>query len=50
MVKGVIRAKKNNLLVRLHGPISPQASHWAKNDKRKLRGPQKVIFRYLNGR
>ena len=27
-------AKKNNLNVRIHGPISPQASKWAKNDSR----------------
>lgn len=27
-------ANKNNLTVRIHGPISPQASKWAKNDNR----------------
>jgi GH35 family endo-1,4-beta-xylanase len=27
-------SKKNNLIVRLHGPISPQASKWAKEDHR----------------
>ncbi|WP_282136375.1 endo-1,4-beta-xylanase [Seonamhaeicola maritimus] len=27
-------ANKNNLVVRLHGPISPQASRWAKADQR----------------
>ena len=27
-------AKKNNLTVRIHGPISPQASKWAKADHR----------------
>lgn len=27
-------AKRNNIAVRLHGPISPQASRWAKNDSR----------------
>ncbi|WNC73083.1 endo-1,4-beta-xylanase [Thalassotalea psychrophila] len=27
-------AKQNNQLVRIHGPISPQVSKWAKNDKR----------------
>ena len=27
-------AKKNNLVVRLHGPISPQASKWVKHDSR----------------
>jgi GH35 family endo-1,4-beta-xylanase len=27
-------ANKNNLKVRIHGPISPQASKWAKNDSR----------------
>ncbi len=28
-------AKKNNMVVRLHGPVSPQASKWAKTDSRK---------------
>ncbi len=27
-------AKKNNMVVRLHGPVSPQASVWAKEDHR----------------
>ena len=27
-------ANKNNLIVRIHGPVSPQASKWAKNDNR----------------
>ncbi len=27
-------ANKNNLIVRLHGPISPQASKWVKQDHR----------------
>ncbi|MEP4095826.1 sulfatase-like hydrolase/transferase [Reichenbachiella sp.] len=27
-------AQKSDLMVRLHGPISPQASQWAKNDSR----------------
>ncbi len=29
-------ANKNNLIVRLHGPISPQASKWAKEDYRTV--------------
>ena len=40
-------AKKNNLLVRLHGPISPQASHWAKNDKRKPEELDKIMTEFL---
>ncbi|WP_281614431.1 endo-1,4-beta-xylanase [Flammeovirga sp. SubArs3] len=28
-------AEKNNQLVRIHGPISPQCSKWAMNDERK---------------
>ena len=27
-------AEKNNLTLRVHGPVSPQASKWAKNDNR----------------
>ena len=27
-------ANKNDLVVRIHGPVSPQASKWAKNDSR----------------
>ena len=27
-------AEKNNIILRIHGPISPQASWWAKNDDR----------------
>ena len=27
-------AEKNNLILRIHGPVSPQASKWAKNDNR----------------
>ena len=27
-------AEKNNMVMRLHGPISPQASNWAKKDNR----------------
>ena len=40
-------AKKNNLLVRLHGPISPQASHWAKNDDRKPEELDKIMTEFL---
>ena len=40
-------AKKNNLLVRLHGPISPQASHWAKNDNRKPEELDKIMTEFL---
>ena len=27
-------SEKNNITVRIHGPVSPQASRWAKNDSR----------------
>ena len=27
-------ADKNNIVLRIHGPVSPQASKWAKNDNR----------------
>ena len=27
-------SEKNNIIVRIHGPVSPQASRWAKNDSR----------------
>ena len=40
-------AEKNNLLVRLHGPISPQSSHWAKNDKRKPEELDKIMTEFL---
>ena len=30
----LLMSEKNNLAVRLHGPVSPQSSHWAKNDNR----------------
>ena len=30
----LLMSEKNNLAVRLHGPVSPQSSHWAKNDIR----------------
>ena len=37
----VIRfAKKNNIVVRLHGPVSPQCSRWAKEDNRT---PQELL-------
>ena len=34
MDKILLMSEKNNLAVRLHGPVSPQSSHWAKNDNR----------------
>ncbi|WP_228852990.1 endo-1,4-beta-xylanase [Aegicerativicinus sediminis] len=36
-------AKKHNLTVRLHGPISPQASKWVKNDKRTPEELAKIL-------
>ena len=41
-------AKKNNLLVRLHGPISPQASKWAKSDNRKPEELENIMLEFLS--
>jgi arylsulfatase A-like enzyme/GH35 family endo-1,4-beta-xylanase len=40
-------AEKNNLMVRLHGPISPQASHWAKNDERTPQQLEKNMTEFM---
>lgn len=36
-------ARKNDLTVRLHGPISPQASTWVKHDKRTPEELEKML-------
>ena len=41
-------AKKNDLLVRLHGPISPQASRWAKSDDRNPNELEKIMIEFLS--
>ena len=41
-------AKKNDLLVRLHGPISPQASRWAKSDNRNPNELEKIMMEFLS--
>lgn len=43
----VAMAKANDLMVRLHGPISPQASKWAREDIRKPEELEKVMTDYL---
>lgn len=40
-------AQKNNLTVRLHGPISPQASRWAKEDARTAKELEPVMVDYM---
>ncbi|WP_258104181.1 sulfatase-like hydrolase/transferase [Marinoscillum sp. MHG1-6] len=40
-------AEKNDLTVRLHGPISPQASKWAKDDVRTPKELEKVMEEYM---
>ena len=40
--------KKNDLLVRLHGPISPQASRWAKSDDRNPNELEKIMIEFLS--
>ncbi len=39
-------AKKNNLLVRLHGPISPQASSWVKQDHRTSEELEQMLIEF----
>lgn len=39
-------AKKNNLVVRLHGPISPQASRWAKQDHRTPEELEQMLIEF----
>ncbi|SMD33849.1 Arylsulfatase A [Reichenbachiella faecimaris] len=40
-------AKANNLVVRLHGPISPQASKWAKADERTPKELEKIMTEFF---
>ncbi len=40
-------AEKNDIMVRLHGPISPQASKWARNDSRKGAELEKNMTEYM---
>ncbi len=39
--------KKNNIALRIHGPISPQASKWAKSDKRTARELEKNMAEFM---
>ena len=39
--------KKNNIALRIHGPISPQASKWAKNDSRTAEELEKNMTEYM---
>ena len=43
----LLMSEKNNLVVRLHGPVSPQSSHWAKNDNRTPGELEKNMNEYL---
>ncbi len=40
-------AEKNNMVVRLHGPVSPQASKWAKTDTRTAEELLPVMSDYM---
>lgn len=40
-------AKENDITVRLHGPISPQASKWAKTDSRKSKELERNMTEYM---
>lgn len=40
-------ASNNNIAVRLHGPISPQASWWAKNDSRTAEELEKNMIEFF---
>lgn len=40
-------ADKNNIVLRIHGPISPQASHWAKTDSRTKEELEKNMVEYF---
>jgi arylsulfatase A-like enzyme len=42
-------AAKNKMVVRLHGPISPQTSKWAKADNRKAEELLKNMTEYMTG-
>lgn len=41
------RAKENNQLVRLHGPISPQSSKWIKNDARTAEELETMLVEFM---
>ena len=40
-------ADKNNITLRIHGPISPQASHWAKTDSRTKKELEKNMVEFF---
>ena len=40
-------ANKNDLIVRIHGPISPQASKWAKEDHRTATELENVMVNFM---
>ena len=40
-------AKKNDLIVRIHGPVSPQASKWAKEDHRTAAELENVMVNFM---
>ena len=40
-------ADKNNITLRIHGPISPQASHWAKADNRTKQELEQNMVAYF---
>ena len=40
-------ADKHNITLRIHGPISPQASHWAKEDKRTKKELEKNMTEFF---
>ena len=43
----VSMAQKNNLMVRLHGPISPQSSKWVLDDKRTPAELEDIMTEYM---
>ena len=40
-------ADKNGITMRIHGPVSPQASHWAKNDMRTPKELEKNMVEFF---
>jgi arylsulfatase A-like enzyme/GH35 family endo-1,4-beta-xylanase len=40
-------ADKNNITLRIHGPLSPQASHWAKTDSRTKEELEKNMVEFF---
>jgi GH35 family endo-1,4-beta-xylanase len=40
-------SKTNNLTVRIHGPVSPQASKWAKEDHRTAKELERVMIDFM---